>query len=215
MLWMAHSPCPLASGWGCSRGHANALLEDTKQTPTLAASTTHSWPVGALPWKDEAVTFDFLRCKNIDYFQLAGNFFLHKGFLSSILVTDKVFKKDSNKLLPNVLLTQYFQKHEKDLLPLCVWPSKVIMLLSWWSYKKACKQRCWECDKHPSPVHTANVRTVFLLFLCMLPHAYITEKLTGSRQVGCGSWRTPFTGILSADDQNNLICKREAATPIL
>lgn len=36
------------------------------------------------------------------------------GFLSSILAMDKALKKDSNKLMPNLLPPYHFQKHEQE-----------------------------------------------------------------------------------------------------
>lgn len=61
---------------------------------------------GCSPLKTRCNNFCFFRCRNT--ISIISNlqcclffFFLHKGFLSSILATYKRFKNDSNKLLPS------------------------------------------------------------------------------------------------------------------
>lgn len=105
--WLFHAAPQKCSGWHEMPAFCLtpcwAVSKATQMlwgTSTLVASITHCWSVVVLLWKDTAVT-SFLSCKNIDYFQLAGILFY--SFLSFILAMDKIIKKASNKLLPNLL----------------------------------------------------------------------------------------------------------------
>lgn len=91
-----------ASCWDPFQSHKKMLWG----MPTPAASITRNWPMGVHPWKhvvitsassDAEIPFPLFPTCSVAFFF----FFLHKGFLSSILATYKRFKNDSNKLLPS------------------------------------------------------------------------------------------------------------------
>lgn len=156
---------------------AQLLAEAASRATTTALgitnSTMHSRPIYILPWKNTAVTFSSIKCKNIDYFQP----FLHKGFLSSIPAMDK---KDSNKLLQQItaqlIAPQHFQKHEQG---------------SLWSLCRACKadyaacmaiiqKTCRDAARMISILHCAGCE--FLLLPCGTSHIPCTSVLIQERK---------------------------------